>query len=154
MLVLLDIDGVMVKAISWKPAELLSDGFAIFSIQATRSLLTIIQETNASIILTTSHKDRYSLEEWEAIFRNRGIDVTIDKLENNLSNLSRKDEVMRWVDKFHPDSFVIIDDDKSLNDLPIYLKDRLVSTSSMIGLTDYDAFKAIEILNSSESIYA
>jgi hypothetical protein len=34
------------------------------------------------------------------------------------------------------EEFIIIDDDKSLNDLPTYLKEKLILTSPLIGLTD------------------
>lgn len=44
MLVLLDIDGVMVKTASWRPLEILSDGFPAFSEQAIQALVEIIQK--------------------------------------------------------------------------------------------------------------
>ena len=38
MLLFLDIDGVMVPAKGWKSAELLEDGFPVFSTKATEIL--------------------------------------------------------------------------------------------------------------------
>lgn len=136
MLVFLDIDGVMVPAKSWASPELLNDGFPAFSGKATSALLSIISEDDI-IILTTSHKDRYSIEEWKQIFKNRGLIIgNIKSLEANSANLDRKDEIARWVLTGNlNDSFVIIDDDKSLNDLPAYLKSHLVLTNPMVGLT-------------------
>ncbi len=61
MLILLDIDGVMLSASSWKPVERLDDGFSSFNPRAVLSLQRIISETGASIVLTTSHKSTYSL---------------------------------------------------------------------------------------------
>ena len=123
MLILLDIDGVMVPTTSWKPTEILSDGFANFSARAITNLQTIIYNTGASILLTTSHKSRYSNSEWEEIFKRRGIVTNINTLEPNEDNLNRKEEILRWFTKTSiSESFVILDDDKSLNGLPSYIK--------------------------------
>lgn len=73
MLILLDIDGVMVPANSWKKPEFHDDGFPMFSVQSIRALQKIISETHATILLTTSHKWVYSLQKWRDIFKSRGI---------------------------------------------------------------------------------
>ncbi|WP_341903667.1 HAD domain-containing protein [Fluviicola taffensis] len=148
MLLLLDIDGVMVQAASWKKVEIHPDGFYQFLPNAINSLKDIISETGASIVLTTSHKSTYSLEKWEEIFINRGITATIDKLDDNINFLSRKGEILNWLSKNrHVNDFVIIDDDKSLHDLPSNLKEKVVFTQPLIGLNKEGALNAIEILN-------
>jgi hypothetical protein len=153
--ILLDIDGVMVPANSWKPTALLADGFAGFSSRAVTNLREIISETGASIVLTTSHKANYSLAEWEQIFNTRGIVAKIEKLNNNSDNLSRKDEILNWINsQEYQEDFVIIDDDKSLNDLPVQIKARLILTSPMAGLNEYDASTAIEVLHRSGPVHA
>ena len=45
------------------------------------------------------------------------------------------------------ENFVIINDDKSLNDLPISLKENLIQTSSHIGLTEEHLESIRTILN-------
>lgn len=156
MLILLDIDGVMLSASSWKPVERLDDGFSSFSPRAVSSLQRIISETGASIVLTTSHKSTYSLAQWRKIFKKRGIDVSIvGKLEDNTTFLSRKEEILNWQLKNKSvNDYVILDDDKSLNGLPSNIKDKLVLTSPMVGLTNDDALLAIETLRKSELVYA
>lgn len=155
MLILLDIDGVMVPATSWKPSEILNDGFASFNSRAASNLQRIISETGASIVLTTSHKSSYSLEEWKNIFQNRGINVNgISKLDDNTSNLNRKDEILNWLKDKTIEDYVIIDDDKSLNGLPMSIKEKLVLTSSLVGLNGDCADMAIELLKSSELVTA
>jgi hypothetical protein len=53
--------------------------------------------------------------------------------------MNRKDEILSWFNSNNvPDNFIIIDDDKSLNALPEYLKRNLILTSSMVGLTFED----------------
>ena len=147
MLILLDIDGVMVPANSWKRPEFLRDGFPVFSQKATNALRRIVAETDADILLTSTHKANYSIAQWKEMFELRGIKVNnIDCLPENLSNANRKDEILNWYNSNSTkDNFVIIDDDKSLNGLPGFLKEKLVQTSPMIGLTDELADEALRI---------
>jgi len=148
-LIFLDIDGVMLSAASWKPVENLEDGFSAFSKRAVDCLNQLIQNTNASIVLTTSHKSRFTREQWNQIFLSRNMSVTIfDKLEDNSESLNRKDEILNYL-KAHQliENYVIIDDDKSLNDLPHAIKQKLVLTSSIIGLTQENIETALGILN-------
>ncbi len=147
MLLLLDIDGVMVQAAPWKKVEIHTDGFFQFLPNAISNLKEIISETGASIVLTTSHKSSYSLEKWIEIFRNRGIIANVEKLDDNVNLLSRKDEILNWVSKNeHVTDFVILDDDKSLHDLPKKIKEKVVFTQPLVGLTKENAANAIDIL--------
>ncbi|MGN6510848.1 MAG: HAD domain-containing protein [Chitinophaga sp.] len=137
MLIFLDIDGVMVPAKGWKSPELLNDGFPAFSKKATDALQHLIAE-DATIMLTTSHKSSFSIEAWKELFKKRGLSIgKIKSLPANVHNLSRKDEIVNWfaMNNFR-DDFIIIDDDRSLNDLPDTLKGHLVQTSPYIGLTE------------------
>jgi len=148
MLIFLDIDGVMVPAKGWKSPELLDDGFPAFSNRASCVLQSLISE-ETTIMLTTSHKSNYTIDEWKGIFRKRGINVEkIKSLDINVDNLSRKDEILNWfiVNKTNED-FIIIDDDKSLNSLPNSLKENLILTSPFIGLTDEHLENVRAILN-------
>ena len=146
MLIFLDIDGVMVSAKSWKSPELLNDGFPAFGLKAVRVLQNLISE-DTTVMLTTSHKSRFTIEEWKEIFQKRGLQVNrLKSLNDNINCLSRKDEVLNWFNLNNvSEEFIIIDDDKSLNGLPSFLKDRLILTSSLIGLTDshLDEIKAV-----------
>ena len=137
MLLFLDIDGVMVPAKSWKSPEFLNDGFPAFSNRATLVLQQLISE-EVTVILTTSHKAKFSIEEWKSIFSKRGINIEkIKTLPENCNSLSRKDEIVNWFNVNNDEEdFVIIDDDKSLNELPDFLKQNLIQTIAHIGLTD------------------
>ena len=50
----------MVPANSWRKSEILVDGFPEFSTNAVRSLERIISHSGANIVLTTSHKHKYT----------------------------------------------------------------------------------------------
>jgi hypothetical protein len=137
MLIFLDIDGVMVPAKSWKSPEMLEDGFPAFSFTATHALRQLISN-NVTIMLTTSHKSNFTIQEWMTIFKNRGIDIPVLRtLPENKTMISRKDEILRWFNQ-HPneEDFLIIDDDSSLNDLPSNLKKYLIQPSPLIGLSE------------------
>ncbi|MBX3163816.1 MAG: hypothetical protein KF900_05000 [Bacteroidetes bacterium] len=139
MLIFLDIDGVMVSAKSWQSPELLQDGFFAFNNKAVVALRKLING-NATVMLTTSHKAKYSISEWKNIFKARGIEINkLDTLKTNSAELSRKDEILNWFNANKTkENFVIIDDDKSLNDLPKDLKQHLILTRSFVGLTEDD----------------
>lgn len=149
MLIYLDIDGVMVPANSWKRPEILDDGFPRFSSRAVNALNSIIHTTAASIVLTTSHKSTYTIKEWKKIFKKRNVNFNqISRLPENKNYLNRKEELLNHFDKHSLNrNFVIIDDDKSLSGLPSNLKDKLIQTSSGIGLTDDLAKMAISKLS-------
>jgi hypothetical protein len=148
MLIFLDIDGVMVPAKSWKNPELLDDGFPAFSSKAVHVLQQLITN-DTTIMLTTSHKTSYTLTRWKEIFKTRGIDInTIKSLDENTNFLNRKDEVLNWFNLNNvSEKFVIIDDDKSLNGLPDFLKTKLILTSPLIGLTESHLEEIKEILS-------
>lgn len=156
MLILLDIDGVMVAGNSWKKPEFLSDGFPAFSKNATFALQKLISETKADILLTTSHKSNYSIDEWKNIFNLRGIETrNIYRLLENKKHLSRKEEIINWINTSNnlPD-FVIIDDDKSLNSLPKFIKNKLIQTNSSLGLTIDLINEFLEIIAKDKLIFA
>jgi hypothetical protein len=157
MLILLDIDGVMVPANSWKRPEFHDDGFPMFNSRSVSALQKIISETGASLLLTTSHKSIYNIAQWRNIFKSRGIIAKhIHRLSSNSLQTSRKDEILNWYAAEHVpnEGFVIIDDDKLLNELPLDIKDKLVLTSPSVGLTEELAENAISILKNTSHTFA
>ena len=135
MFIFLDIDGVMLPAKSWESPALLPDGFPDFQDEAIRALQQLIAK-DTTIVLTTSHKSKFSIPQWIELFQRRNINIPhLLCLDENRNRLSRKDEIMNWFDHHEvPENFIIIDDDKSLNALPLSLKSRLILTSSYVGL--------------------
>ncbi|WP_448702600.1 HAD domain-containing protein [Mucilaginibacter sp. AW1-3] len=139
MTILLDIDGVMVTTPAWKKAELLEDGFLKFSNAAVQNLIKIISLTNPHIVLTTTHRISYTIDEWHKIFRFRGIEVKSITKVNNVDSVSgmreRAYEIEEWILN-NPDSknYVIVDDDSSLHRLAADIKARCIITNSSRGL--------------------
>jgi len=121
----------------------------MFNLRSVNALQRIISETNASVLLTTSHKTKYNISQWKNLLKLRGINPKkVHRLTTDSLKTSRKDEILEWYREKHVpnEEFVIIDDDKMLNDLPDYLKSNLVLTSPSVGLTDDLADEAISIL--------
>jgi UDP-N-acetylglucosamine 2-epimerase len=135
MLIFLDMDGVMIPIKSWKTSENLEDNFPMFKEESTLALKSLISE-NDTVILTTSHRTRFTIQEWKQIFERRGL--KIEKLDilapQENFDKKRKDGILERL-KDSNDNFIIIDDDTTLNALPINLKQHLILTQSMIGLT-------------------
>lgn len=138
----LDIDGVMVHANPHKPVELEDDGFYKFNDLAVTILKCVLYKTKDEVILSTSHRFKYSTMRWKEIFESRGIimnNISIIQTSSDRSiRINRRVEIEQWIiqNKIKYQDVVIIDDDKSLNDLPKVLKDRLVLTNPYTGLND------------------
>lgn len=150
MIFFLDIDGVMVHANPHQKVELEDDGFYKLNPQAIQILKSVIYKTKDNVILSTSHRFKYSIQEWKVIFKRRGLELKNLSILDDKAYLSnhrhtRKEEILGWIQSNHLDynEVVIIDDDKSLNDLPAHLKDRLVLTNSYTGLNDVNDLKRI-----------
>jgi hypothetical protein len=144
--ILLDFDGVMIPSKPWKPVPLMSDGFYEFSRMSIDNLNRIVKETGAEIILITSHKTSYPNSEWKKMFEMRGILGSVSRLEDNMVHSKRLNEVLNWCEGGE-NRFVILDDDKSLNDLPNIIKNHLILCDSGIGLNSEKTDLAIKILN-------
>lgn len=151
MVILLDIDGVLVTTPPWNPVETDSDGFVRFNPRAASNLARIIESTNSSIVLTTTHRINYSIEEWTKLLFKRGINPSSIAKVNDLKTLnrstSRADEIKEWIDKNGEiGQFVVIDDDTSIHGLPEKIKLNCVITKPLIGLDEESTEKAIKIL--------
>ena len=150
MTILLDIDGVLVTTPSWKPTEQLSDGFMKFNEKATKNLNTLFEETNASIVLTTTHRINFDEDKWKEIFKMRGLDFAkISKLNDKTQIselLDRATEIKEWVEKSgYDENYIIIDDDLSINGLSENIKERWVMTKPLLGFDNEAMEKALSI---------
>lgn len=139
MTILLDLDGVLITTPSWKMPHFLEDNFPNFNPEAVRCLNILLENTQAKIILTSSHKINYTIEEWAKIFQKRNLIATpTAKLNDSAPQTypNRATELVDWLDKpehanFAP--FLIIDDDQSLHNLPAHFKSCWVATRPLLG---------------------
>jgi hypothetical protein len=148
MKLFLDIDGVLVHANPAKKVEFDEDGFYKFNSKAI-SILNELSIKNVEIVLSSSHRHRFTLAQWRAIFQKRGIrfdEFSIIKTSLNYRD-TRRVEIENWIKlkKYKPNDVLIIDDDKSLNGLSFDLKSRLILTNPYFGLVD--DFEINRVLN-------
>lgn len=146
-IVILDLDGVMITEPPWKKVETEQDGFSKFNKNSCVNLQRIISETKASILLSTSHSNKFNLAKWVDMFKARGIQIDSIGLLEQVSN-NRATNIIEWVKSNPEANYLVLDDDKRLNDLPVEIKSRCVIMDLMIGLNWEATNKAISILKS------
>lgn len=151
MVILLDIDGVLETTPPWRRAEIHADGFMKLDENALYNLSILIQKTNASIILTTSHRIHYDESKWEEIFRTRGVDCTAISKLNDKTEISqlleRGTEIKEWAEtEGSNQNYVILDDGSSLHALPDEIKVRWVPIRPLVGFDKEALEKALLIL--------
>ena len=150
MKILLDFDGVMITTPTWRAVASLEDGFMAFNESCVENLARILAITQADIVLTTTHRIHYSETQWRQLLHNRRImtnKITKVNQAKTFAELSiRHTEVLRWVNTNPNETYVIIDDDKSLRELPLEIKSRWVETDFYVGFTMLDSERAVDIL--------
>ena len=144
---ILDIDGVLITTPSWKSDEIENDGYSKFDSKCVANLNKLTSTIQCEIWLSSSRRKAKTLEEMNTIFSSRGIESDIvGFLPDYHLCRSRKEEITKFINEKNLFDFLIIDDDKSLNNLDDKISDRLVLTEMMIGLSDEKLKKAIEIV--------
>ena len=129
------------------------DGFFKFNARATQNLAAILAETNAALVLTTSHRINHSLAAWAAFFNARGLfPSAITKINARTTRSpggSRAREIAAWVaTQDTSTNYVVLDDDLSLHGLPPPIKSRCVITKPLLGLDAEATQQALHILRS------
>jgi hypothetical protein len=144
MLIFLDIDGVLVPNAGWKAPTNLEDGMPMFKSKAVDAL-NILLKDKPTVVLTSSHRTRFTVSQWKNIFERRGIYLDeILMLGPNPRFQSRRDEILRWLaDNPRPAEFIIIDDDTSLHGLPEDLMRHVIVTKPLVCLTEEDVIEKI-----------
>ena len=154
--IFLDIDGTLNgdmtcrrPAITTGKFGLLDESYLGIDPKCVQRVNRIVQATQAVIVLSTSWVRALGIKETIKHLRWNGLKgKIIGKTPYKMSSF-RNHEINFWLEK-NPEvkktkSFVVLDDSKSL----LYFKyqKNLILTNSLIGLTDDDAEKAIQILN-------
>ena len=151
MILLLDIDGVLETSPSWKQPEFLEDKFYKFNENSRKNFIEVINKINPEIILTTTHRINYNLTEWNKIFELRGINVSkISKINNAKKATDIKNrniEIEEWFLNNRTAEFLILDDDKILNELTDNLKNRWIQIDPMLGITESIRDQILERIN-------
>ena len=152
MVVLLDLDGVLITTPAWRAVEAAADGFCQFNGRATTNLAAILAETQAALVLTTSHRISYSVAQWTTLLNARGLFPSAISKVNDRDTLpppgSRAGEIATWVTQQEAVNYVVLDDDLSLHGLPAAIESRCVFTKPLLGLDATATRQALHILRS------
>lgn len=111
----------------------------MFEDEAVRAFSSLISE-NTTMVLSSSHRAKFSIEAWKEILNRRNshaekvIRFPVSKPAGN-----RNQEIVDWFGAHHVgEDFIILDNDKSLNNLPPSLKQLWVKVKPFTGLTRDD----------------
>lgn len=137
----MDLDGVLITTPIWKADEMDSDGYSKFNINCVNNLNKLLSQSNFEIWLSSTRRIVKTLTEFNSIFKNRNIESEIKGfLPDYRECKTRKDEIIRFIEEFRISDFLIIDDDKSLNELDKNYKEKLILTELQKGF-DNEKFK-------------
>jgi hypothetical protein len=108
---------------------------------AVAALNYIVQATGAQIVVTSTWREEYSLEELRELLARWGVIGTV--LDLTPVGKTRGQEIQAWL-RLHPaERFVILDDESGMDPLQAHL----VKTETHVGLTMREAEMAIVHLN-------
>lgn len=156
--IFLDIDGVLNSQRYFESGAIdpsgLSWGKSQIDPEAVSRLNTLVAETGAKIVISSSWRHMWSLGEMKKMLGERGFEHVDDIIDitPTLDGV-RGDEILDWLENQEEGSriggesvgdFVIIDDD---SDFPHPgQSEKLVQTNHEVGLTDLDVRRAISVL--------
>lgn len=144
-MLILDIDGVLITNPPWKADKIHTDGYSEFNNSCVENLNQLLATNTFDIWLSSSRRSSKTLVEFNRIFENRGIDGHITGyLPSCPTCKNRLDEVLNFIDIYHPTDYLIIDDDKSLNALETPLKTHLILTDLSTGFSFEKLQEAIQ----------
>ena len=143
-IILLDLDGVLITTPPWQADQIHEDGYSDFNRNLVENLNKLLSLTIAEIWLSSSRRAAKSLEEFNIIFKERGVIKPINGFLPNTSAFeSRINAINNFLDEVSPRNFIIIDDDRSLQGLSSDRKQFWIQTSPLIG---FDKIKLNESL--------
>ena len=149
--IFLDFDGVLNTerhqarlAVEGKPNK---DAWGpLFDPSAVENLRLIIDNTDAAIVISSSWRYAHRLGSLRMMWEVRELRGEISgTIPCGATYISRGEDIECWLDKYGRPDYVIIDD---LDDFSPAQHDLYIETNPIVGITDADAQRAIEILNS------
>ena len=117
----------------------------LFAPRAVGNLRKILA-TGAAIVISSSWRYAHRLGSLRMMWKVRELPgEIIDTIPCGATYISRGEDIEFWYDEHGRTDYVIIDD---LDDFSPAQHDRYIKTNPIVGITEADAQKAIEILNS------
>jgi hypothetical protein len=114
-IIFLDIDGVLrTHKSDLENSILLNQEIPIrvydrkFDSKAVSNINYITHYTNAKIVVSSTWRNNFTLQELKQIFKDRGI--TTDIIDKTEIGLTRGEEIREWLDRNEVTNYVVIDD--------------------------------------------
>ena len=144
---ILDLDGVLITTPLWKTDEIDLDGYSSFNKECVSNLNELLASAEFEMWLSSTRRTQKTIDEFNRIFEFRNIKQPIfGFLPEYEGCKSRKEEIEKFIAKEKLSSYLIIDDDKSLTELPQDMAGKLVLTELMKGFNKEKLTEAIEKL--------
>ena len=148
MIIFLDIDGVLrthKSDLEWSQRLGVPIPVSVYDRRFDRKIVSYINEivgyTRAKIVVTSTWRVKYSLEELKQIFRDNGI--TAEIIGKTDIGLNRGEEIEQYISENEIENYVVIDD--QVNDILKHIpKERVIKVDPFIGFEDVD--KVIDVL--------
>ena len=116
----------------------------LFDPRAVENLRRIIDATDARIVVTSSWRFAHRLGSLRMMWEVRGLPAdSLSALDCDSMCMSRGEEIEDWLEEHGRPDYVIIDD---LDDFLPSQRPCYVEINPIVGITEADAQKAIEIL--------
>lgn len=158
-IIFLDVDGVLNNADD-SDYHVHNGGCYFYSPKCVSLLNQITDVTGAKIVVSSTWRLGKTVEQLQIKFKEMGITGEVIDKTCQLNHLDgyRGNEIIKWVKDnedltghfyYNLKSYVIIDDD---SDMLLWQKDNFVHTDGQKGLTQADAYDAINILNTAVNI--
>jgi len=114
----------------------------------------LLEKANFDIILSSARRKNVSIKKFNEFFKNRRIiQKIVAYTPLSANNSTRKEEIEKYIIKNNIENFLILDDDKTLNSLPVHFKKYLVLTNPMVGFNGLKLNEALEIVNLYENVF-
>lgn len=147
IILILDLDGVLITNPIWRADELDTDGYSLFNQKCIENLNTLLSIVEMDTWLSSTRRTTKTIKEFNAIFQNRNIkNEIIGFLPLYATAENRKEEIEFFIQEKKITEFLIIDDDKSLHELNIQLKQQLILTQFMKGFNQEKLEEAVQKL--------
>lgn len=144
---ILDLDGVLITTPPWKADEMDYDNYSKFNSTYVQNLNTLLTKYTFEIWLSSSRRKTKTIEEFNQIFKNRNLSQSIEGFVPHYpDSKSRKEEIIEFIAQYEIEDYLILDDDKSLNDLPKSIKCNLILTDFFKGFDDEQLKKALQLI--------
>lgn len=152
-IIFLDVDGVLnsLELVYLRDADSGNHPLHDIDDRNVKFLNLVVQESGAKIVISSSWRKLYRLEEIAAMLKEKGLvgdDVVIDRTISGSGY--RGEEIQEWLDR-HPEvsHYVILDDDSDM--LPSQVK-HFVKTPRLSGLGLPHVMRAAQILECHELV--